>query len=176
MEYSISNFGILDSERLNGISGHLRVKNESLTIYESIMSVIDFVDELIITYQKSVDDTEEKLFLVQKLFPEKIFLYKYDEDLIPFHNEYDPSKTFYSDEELDITNPKNLANFYNYGLVKIKYKYYLKIDGDQIYFKDKLRLIRDKLIFDKKIKNKKLDKILDFFKKKMGNVCWVCRE
>lgn len=42
----------------------------------------------------------------------------------------------------------SLANYYNYGYVKIKYKYYIKIDGDQIYFKDKLLEIREALLSD----------------------------
>lgn len=51
----------------------------------------------------------------------------------------------------------SLANYYNFGYTKIKYKYYMKIDADQIYFTEKLLETRKALLYNlddiKKIQN-----------------------
>ena len=36
----------------------------------------------------------------------------------------------------------NVSNYYNFGYTKISYKYYMKIDGDQIYFTDKMMQVK----------------------------------
>lgn len=61
----------LDEERPLGISGHLRVKNEEMSIAQSIDSCIDALDELIITYNTSEDNTEKILKEYQKKYPDK---------------------------------------------------------------------------------------------------------
>ena len=40
------------------------------------------------------------------------------------------------------SNIHNLANYYNYGYTKTTYKYYVKIDADQIYFTKKMMKIK----------------------------------
>lgn len=51
-----------------------------------------------------------------------------------------------SNEYPDNPNIHNLANYYNFGYVKISYQYYMKIDADQIYFPQKMQQLRDFLI------------------------------
>ena len=131
------NFKILDKERPLGISGHLRVKDEAMSVAECIDSCIDALDELIITYNKSSDNTEEILKEYGKKYPDKIRLYFYEPNMIKYaENEY---KVKYSEIHY-------LDNYYNFGYLKIKYKYYMKIDADQIYFTEKLLEIRDALL------------------------------
>ena len=132
-------FKVLDKERPLGISGHLRVKDEAMSVAECIDSCIDVLDELIITYNKSTDNTEEILKEYEKKYPDKIRLYFYAPYIIKYNkNEYNTkySKIHYLD------------NYYNFGYTKIKYKFYMKIDADQIYFKDKLLEIREALLSD----------------------------
>lgn len=163
---SMNDFLILDKERKLGISGHLRVKNQENLIAKCIESTIPFLDELIIVYQKSTDKTEEILKEYRDKYRDKIKLYFYNSDLIPFHRDLWGKKDFnYTKEELNIFNIKNPANYYNFGLLKINYKYYMKIDADQIYFTDKFMEIRDKLINKKKTKNKWLNRSLRKFAK-----------
>lgn len=148
-------FKILDKERPLGLSGHLRVKDEAMSVAECIDSCIDALDELIITYNKSSDNTEEILKEYEKKYPYKIKLYFYEPNIIKYNK--DEYKTKYSELHY-------LPNYYNFGYLKIKYKYYMKIDADQIYFKEKLFEIRKALLSDintSKTINKllKIDKI-----------------
>lgn len=151
-------FKRLDKERPIGISGHMRVKNEAMTLAESIDSCIDALDELIITYNKSSDDTELILKEYKNKYPNKISLYYYEPYVIAHTStkeeldEFENKKMYYNTKSIH-----SMANYSNYGYVKIKYKYYIKIDGDQIYFKDKLLEIREALLSDiKSSKNFKL--------------------
>ena len=151
LDYIISkeDFKRLDKERPIGISGHMRIKNEAMSLAESIDSCIDALDELIIIYNKSSDNTELILKEYKNKYPNKISLYCYEPYVIPHTSskeelDYFESKKMY----YDTNSIHSLANYYNYGYVKVKYKYYVKIDGDQIYFKDKLLKIREALLSD----------------------------
>ena len=153
-EYDISEYlvqeddlKILDNERPLGISGHLRVINEAMTVGECIDSCIDFFDELIITYNTSTDNTEEILKEYEKKYPEKIRLYHYKPNIFRYNKEY--YNNIYSQIHY-------MDNYSNYGLLKTRYKYYLKIDADQIYFTDKLLMIRKLILSD--INSIKIDK------------------
>lgn len=132
-------FKVLDKERPLGISGHLRVKDEAMSVAECIDSCIDALDELIITYNKSTDNTEEILKEYKKKYPDKIKLYYYKPNIVKYNK--DEYKVKYSEIHY-------LDNYYNFGYLKIKYKYYMKIDADQIYFTDKLLKIREALLCD----------------------------
>ena len=108
-----------------------------MSVAECVDSCIDALDELIITYNKSSDNTEEILKEYEKKYPDKIRLYYYEPNIIKYsENEY---KIKYSEIHY-------LPNYYNYGYLKIKYRYYMKIDADQIYFIDKLLKIREALL------------------------------
>ena len=132
-------FKILDKERPLGISGHLRVKDEAMSVAECIDSCIDALDELIITYNKSSDNTEEILKEYEKKYPDKIRLYFYEPILFKY-NENEHIKKY--------SAIHYFYNYTNYGYLKMKYKYNFKIDADQIYFKDKLLEIREALLSD----------------------------
>ncbi len=133
----------LDKERPFGLTGHLRAKNEALTVGECIESCIDFLDELIITYNDSEDETEEILQRYAQKYPDKIRLYHYKATVTPytfFIRYKDLEKTLAFPEEDNIHNP---ANYYNFAYTKTRYKYYMKIDADQIYFADKIKSIKN---------------------------------
>ncbi len=148
----------LDEERPLGISGHLRVKNEEMSIAQSIDSCIDALDELIITYNTSEDNTEKILKEYQKKYPDKIKLYHYKPNIINYISTTKELENFKSKNMSYETNSiHSLANYYNFGYTKIKYKYYMKIDADQIYFTEKLLETRKALLYNlddiKKIQN-----------------------
>ena len=137
-DYLISkkDFKILNKKRPLGISGHLRVKDEAMSVGQCIDSCIDALDELIITYNKSTDGTEEILMKYAKKYPEKIRLYFYPFDVVLLNkNKYGYGYVH------------SLSNYYNFGYIKIKYRYYMKIDADQIYFTEKLLKIRQALLY-----------------------------
>ena len=123
----------LGKERPFGLTGHLRVKNEALTLARCIESVIKVLDELIITYDKSEDNTRDIALECAARYPEKIRFFDYKPFVAPHGRLGSEESNKFHD-----TNIHNSANFYNFGLVKTSYKYYMKVDGDQIYFTEKL--------------------------------------
>ena len=142
----------LDQERPLGLTGHLRAKNEAMNIGQCIESCIDFLDELIITYNDSEDKTTEIIQKYADKYPDKIKAYHYKAYVSPYtfvtpytyyvHSDSDLAKIKEYPEDSSIHNP---ANYYNYGYTKTSYKYYVKIDADQIYFTEKLLNIKKAL-------------------------------
>ncbi len=136
-------------ERPIGISGLLRTKNGADFLSDCIDSSINALDELIIVYQESSDDTAKIVMEKQKQYPDKIMVYFY-EPKVYSHN--------LTEEEYNnaLNLPKNsihlLSNYYNFALSKAKYKYAIKIDDDQIYFSDKFKEIMDLYRTEKKEK------------------------
>ncbi|MGL4562058.1 MAG: glycosyltransferase [Brevinema sp.] len=138
-----ADFKQLDKERPFGISGHLRAKNEGLTLSACIESCIHFLDELIITYNDSEDDTEEICQYFAEKYPDKIKLYHYKPFVMPgTYVEKSKSGSFDISLFRESKSIHNGANYYNFGYVRISYAYYMKIDGDQIYFHKKLMNIK----------------------------------
>lgn len=135
---SETDFLKLNEDRPFGITAHMVAKNEALTIKESVESLIDVVDELIITYQTSNDTTAEILKKLYNRYPDKIRLFHYKPYLPP----YGRLATFDSSNNLPQNSIHNPANYYNFGLTKCRYRYYLKADGDQIYFTQKLKTLK----------------------------------
>jgi hypothetical protein len=119
-------------------------KNEALTIKESVESILPVLDELIITYQTSKDRTEEILMQLKEQFPDKLRIFHYKPYLPPYGRLADKDESN-SYPEGSIHNP---SNYYNYGLVRHRFAYYMKVDGDQVYFTEKLQKIKDE--FQKK--------------------------
>ncbi len=123
----------LDNARPFGLSGHLRVRNEALTLRACLDSCLPFLDELIITYNDSIDDTEDILHEYARRFPNKIRLFWY------------PLEWGTCRGKMQARPLGHLAQFYNFGYSKVRYEFYMKIDGDQIYFTDKMLFIKEML-------------------------------
>ncbi|PAF44707.1 hypothetical protein [Helicobacter sp. 11S02596-1] len=152
----------LDNPRPLGLSGHLRVKNEARTIGLAIESCIDALDELIITAQPSIDATYEICQAKAKKYPDKIKLFYYTPEVVPhpFSHCFDKDSHQQNGDSFSV---HNFAHYSNYGLVRISYRYYVKIDADQIYFTEKLKALREAILgADKYVKPKRslLNKIL----------------
>jgi len=131
----------LNNRRPFGLSGHMVAKNEALTIKESVESVLPALDELIITYQTSRDRTEEILRHLQQEYPDKLRIFHYKPYLPPYGRLADRKESGRYAEK-SIHNP---ANYYNFGLVRHRFAFYMKVDGDQVYFTEKLQNIRNEL-------------------------------
>jgi glycosyltransferase involved in cell wall biosynthesis len=117
--------------RLDGVSGLMRVKNEERTVRQSVESVINVVDELVIIHHNCTDNTIPILLELAKKYP-KISLYEYTQHVIPAN-----TNGYVEGFDQKFT----LANYYNFGLLKCKYKWVLKIDADQIYFEEELKTL-----------------------------------
>ncbi len=154
----------LSLERPIGVSGLLRTKNGADFLSQCIDSCINALDELIIVWQESSDDTEKIILEKQKQYPDKIHAYFY-EPKVYSHNlseqEFDYAKNLpYDSEHL-------LCNYYNFALSKAKYKFVVKIDDDQIYFSKKLKEILDLYRTNKKVKINFFEKAANRYYKKL---------
>lgn len=138
-EYFVD-LSLLANVRPIGVSGLLRVKNEAEFLSLCIDSCIDALDELIIVYQASEDDSLRIIEQKRMQYPDKIRTFFY-RPLILSHNLTDEEFSYAS--ALENTSIHLLANYYNYTLSKASYRYAVKIDGDQIYFTDKLKVFCD---------------------------------
>ena len=133
----------------DGLSGILRVKNEGSLIEACIDSCINSLDELIAVYTGCTDDTESILLRKVKQYPNKLKVYKYPYDISWFDlstEEYDRLQSLPDD------SPLLYCNLCNYALSKVRYKYAVKIDADQLYFADKIEEWRDVCKSPKSIK------------------------
>ncbi|MSN95606.1 hypothetical protein F1B92_00065 [Campylobacter sp. FMV-PI01] len=122
-------------DRSDGLSGFIRCKNEGEFLEQVIDSWIDLVDELIVVFNDSSDNTEEILTNSFKKYPQKLKAYHYLPKV--FSQGSDNFK------ELEEDDYQSLVNYYNFTLSKTTKKWALKIDGDIILDKEKIPLIKE---------------------------------
>lgn len=142
-EYMVheADFAQLDKPRPLGLTGHLRARDEAMSLRACLDSCLPFLDELIVTYQDSTDETEEILLEYAAKYPEKIRLFWYP---LEYATRYGKDA---------VVPLGHMVNFSNYGYLKTSYHYYMKIDADQIYFTEKMCQIREVLCSLPKQKN-----------------------
>ena len=116
------------------------------------------LDELIITCQPYINENnQDKTYLQCKLlaqkYPHKIKLYYYLPEVVAVNGSHISNHTPEIQKILKKYNfqiPQNsihsIAHYYNYGLVRTKYKYYIKIDADHFYLTNKLLEFRKNLL------------------------------
>jgi len=106
--------------RKEGISCYYRVKNEGEFIKPSILSIIDWVDEVIVALQPSEDNTRE---MIESIDSHKIKILDYPFDLLP------------NGPGFMGQNPSSVhckTYYYNWTLSKTTYDWALKWDGDMV--------------------------------------------
>ena len=126
-----------------GLSGIMRVKNDASFIEASVKSCIDALDELIIVWNDCSDNSAEVIEKMRSLYPDKIKTFEYKHKVYSVNltrDEYELAKSLPED------SPHLLCNYYNFALSKVSCLYAMKIDADQMYFEEKLRLIRNALL------------------------------
>ena len=165
------NISSLGDNLLNGVSGLMRVKNEDEFLSLSIDSCIDALDELIIVYQESSDNTEFEILKKKEQYPQKIKVFKYEPE-IKSHNL--TIEQFESLKKLPKDSINLLSNYYNYTLSKASYRFALKIDADQIYNSVKLKEICDAYRKNEKVKISIYEHIAATTIKLMSAVSFQC--
>lgn len=124
----------------DGLSGIMRLKNEAIFISDCIDSVIDALDELIIVYNDCTDETPVIVEQKRKQYPTKIRVYPYEHHLYSYNlsrSEYDYAMSLPED------SPFLFCNQCNYAFSKVRYKYAMLVDVDQLYFVDCVKQWRD---------------------------------
>lgn len=130
----------LKRERPVGVSGLMRVKNGAQWLAFSIDTCIAALDELIICYQESIDETATLVEQKRQQYPDKIKTYFYAP---PVYADSLSEEDFWYAYHLPKDSIHLLSNYYNYTLSKATYRYAVKIDADQIYFTDRLSKLCD---------------------------------
>jgi len=116
-EYNIH----IDTNRKKGISAMMRVGNEEEFIEASILSTIDFFDEIVIVLNNSTDNTEN---IVSNINSEKIKIHYYPFRLRPNgpgHGQNNPEDSVYS-----------ISYYYNWCMSKTSFSHICKWDGDNV--------------------------------------------
>lgn len=123
--------------RPKGLSAMMRLKNDEKWIKYAILSILDEVDEIVVTLQNSTDRTEE---IVRGINCNKIRIFNYPFDSFPNQPNYSsfPANSVY-----------NRAYFYNWSLSKTSYSWVWKWDGDHAAFDGSAKLIKDLALSDK---------------------------
>lgn len=121
----------------NKVAGILRVKNEGCFIKKCVESCIDALDELLITYNDCTDNSVEEIEKMAAKYPDKIKVYPYPYEIKAF----DLSKEEYDNvRNLPEDSPQLFSSYSNFILSKVTAEYVLKIDADQVYFPDMMKL------------------------------------
>lgn len=117
--------------RKHGLSAIMRIKNDEDWIFYAIVSILDYVDEIVVVLQNCTDNTED---IIKSIKSEKIKIYHYPFESFPSgenHVNYLKNSVF------------NRAYYYNYNLSLTSYSYAWKWDGDHAAFEDRVKEIRD---------------------------------
>lgn len=160
-------FAKLDDERPIGVTGLMRVKNDGAFVAASIDSCIDALDELVIVYDDSEDNTEEVIKRKREEYPDKIRIYYYEPRILS-HNLSE--KEIEELVKLPENSPQLLSNYYNWTMSKASYRYAFKIDADQIYFTSKLKHICDLYRSEEQSKIKLIEKLSYFYFKVLSKI------
>ncbi len=117
---------------MKGITAHVMVKNEDCYIWYAIMSTIDFVDKMIIFDTGSQDDTKKIIEYVINLKDEYKNKIIYQETPVNNRNDF----TVWRQKQLDMTETE----------------FFFTVDGDEIWWEDSLKEIRDIIEKDDDVK------------------------
>lgn len=128
--------------RVYGISGVMRVKNDAEFIVASVESCIEALDELVIVYNGCTDRTPELAEQLRAKYPEKIKVYNYKPNVISGNL---TEEQYLRARQLPSDSVELLANYYNYALAKTSRTHVMKIDADQVYFTETLKALCDRI-------------------------------
>ncbi len=112
------------------ISAVIRVKNEEEFLLQSVNSIIDHVEEIVIINNLSTDKTPAIIKKLKKNYPQKVFSFEYNYKVAKIGL---PSKRVISKNK---NSPLHLSNYTNWCLKKCRHPYILKWDGDMIATKE----------------------------------------
>lgn len=119
------------------VAGIMRVKNDGVFVRACIESCIDALDELIVVHNDCTDNSVEEIEKMVVKYPAKVRRYAYPYEVWAFQlskEKFDEVKNLPED------NPHLLSSYYNFALSKVTADYAMKIDADQVYFTEKLKI------------------------------------
>lgn len=121
-------------DKPHGISGLFRLKDEGQFMDASVLSHIQWLDEVVLLVQESKDDTIEKAVELRNRYPDKIRVECY-----PFNVHPIGSAGHFDSPDNSVYTMMHLTN---YGISRCRYSWVAKIEGDVIALPT-FQLIRD---------------------------------
>ena len=118
--------GHVFSIRAKSISALIRVRNGENFLYQSIESIIEVCDEIVIVNNISSDSTAQIIEKLVDKYPHKIVSYEYYHDVCKVGED---SYNLYRD---DPNSPRLTHNYYNWCMQKCTKRFILKWDDDMI--------------------------------------------
>jgi glycosyltransferase involved in cell wall biosynthesis len=122
-------------KRGEGISAYMQTKNGQDYLKDTILSIIDQVDEIICVFNNSIDNTEQILVELEQTYPEKIKVYKYVPEVHPQN-----SQKYLDTHENSV---HSFSYYSNFALSKTTKKYCIKVDDDEIFFPNSLTNLKN---------------------------------
>lgn len=130
-KYNIDKKRFIGENRKYWISWFARLKNGDDFLKQSLESIIDYLDELILIDNNSTDSTKKICLDFQKKYPNKVIFYDYEPIVYPLW-----SKEY---EEVDENSVHNMSYYYNWSLSKTNYKIVIKIDDDHLFIDEEIK-------------------------------------
>jgi len=120
--------------RRSGVSAMVRIRDEEEWIYYSLLSIKDWIDEIVVVFNNSKDASEE---IVRSMNLDTVRIYQYPFDCFANGPEYEknPEDTVYS-----------RTYFYNWCLSKTSCSWVCKWDGDMVGMDWLGREIKDRIV------------------------------
>ena len=144
MKWNVDRTDLHVDSRSPGISGFMRLRNESKFLRAAIDSHLPHLDELILVYNNCGDDTPAICEDYAVRFPEKIRAIHYKPIVVP------AGSPEYLNDGIPDQAEESLANYYNFALCQTTRKIAVKIDGDHIalspQFGDLCARVRKKML------------------------------
>jgi len=110
------------------ISAMIRVKDEEEFLYPAVKSIADYVEEIVLIDNGSVDRTPSVMESLRREYPHKVACYQYNHEVR--RQGWESWELAVSSE--GCSSPHLLAHYYNWCLRKCTKPYVLKWDGDMI--------------------------------------------
>ena len=126
MKWNVDRTDLHVDSRAPGISGFMRLRNESQLLRIAIDSHLPHLDELILVYNNCDDDTPAICEDYAVRFPEKIRAIHYKPIVVP------AGSPEYLNDGIPDQAEESLANYYNFTLCQTTRKIAVKIDGDHV--------------------------------------------
>ena len=111
------------TQRVKGLSGLVRLHNEEVWCKLALESFVDWCDELVIVTNRCTDRTPEIVARFAKRYPDKCRVYEYDHQIWPMGPGHD---------EVDESDPRSSAAFYNFTQDRSTRTHAVKLDGDLV--------------------------------------------
>lgn len=106
----------------------VRIKNEEEWLYQSVRSVVDDVDEVVLIDNLSTDATPDIIRHLVAEYPEKVTAFAYPHSIARQGREHIELSASRGDRR----SPRLLSNYYNWCMARCSKPYILKWDADMV--------------------------------------------